>query len=271
MASVHRINEALAAIRGAPLATIESYTRVLRTEGVLPRTKRGSGATRITSTHAALILLAVMRGSPTAAAKNARDVGGLILFDGGATYEQLHDRIRAALGWADDTTLAQAIAWLIDRFGDGTISEYVQEGEAGHGVTVRVDRYWTRSWLHWVPAKKVSDQWIQGFRESVPSDSPFRDAVALGLTTGVGDIPPWPSNERRDLEHELQLRGMELIFFSPLLYELKASYHAGDHERNRKATRQYSESAEQVKRSDLIGSESVTQRTLIALSEAFKD
>src|SRR4051812_19253919 len=99
MASVHRFNEALAAVRGVPSATVEAYSRVLRRKGVLPKTRRGGGAA-FTPKMAGYMLAAVLRGSPTAAAENAREVGDLIVHaDGGAILEPVLDAQLKMFGW----------------------------------------------------------------------------------------------------------------------------------------------------------------------------
>lgn len=245
MASVHGFNEALAAVRGMPPATVEAYSRVLRGKGVLPKTRRGGGASgpAFTTTMAGYMLAAVMRGSPTAAADNAREVGDLVLHNvDGSTFDPMVDRPRKALGWSDGITFAQAIGWLIDRHVDGTVAEFVSEAK---GIEVKVDRYWTKASLRWHPSGHVFDEYVAGWLEALEIEPP------------------------RHANGELH-RPMEIGFHSPLLHEMKISYGAGDTTRNRAADRKFRKLKIAREQFDVWGTESVTQRTLIAIAEVFK-
>lgn len=265
MASVHGFNEALATVRGVPFATIEAYSRVLRREGVLPETRRGGGGGPFTTTMAGYMLAAVLRGSPTAAADNAREVGDLIVHDsignpngtlkGDARRDPILDRQLKALGWPEDMTFARAIGWLIDRYVDGTIKEFVRqptENEAAIGMRllgVKIDRYWTAASLSWEPTPAIIKEYLAGYQEAFGADSP---AI------------PWCSPDGSRLQHP-----MVISFHSPLRYEMKASYGV-DKERNRDASRKFSALRKERSKFDLSGSESVTDRTLIAIAEVFK-
>lgn len=256
MASVHKFNEALANVRGVPLGTIEAYSRVLRREGVLPETKRGGAASPLTSIMAGYMLGAVMRGSPIAAADNAREVGDLIVHDsignpsgvlaGEVRTDPILDSQLAMFGWADDMSFARAIGWLIDRHVDGTIDKFI---DTTKGYKIEIDRYWTTARLYCQPALPLVDQYIDAWR-----------VAFKGL-----EHPPLPE---RNVNGELH-RPMEIGFHTPLLHEAKISYGV-DKARNREAHRKYRELRERAGKFDVWGSESVTQRTLIAIAEVFK-
>jgi hypothetical protein len=242
MASVHSFNEALAKVRGVPRATIEAYSRVLRREGLLPDTKRGSGATPLTTTMVGYMLAAVMRGSPIAAAENAREVGDLVIHSvDGSTFDPMVDRPRNALGWSDGITFAQAIGWLIDRHIDGTIKDFVSC--RGMGIELKVDRYWTMAWLRWEPCGQLLTEYVAGWTEALKIEPPR-----------LGDGLRSP---------------MEIGFHTPLLHETKISYGV-DKARNREAHRKFNEMKERASKFDVRGTESVTQRTLTAIAEVFK-
>lgn len=240
MATVHRFNAALAAVRGMPLATVEAYSRVLRRERVLPKTRRGGGGPPLTTTMAGYMLAAVMRGSPTSAADNAREVGDLVLHSvDQSTFDPMVDRPRKALGWPDDIAFAQAIGWLIDRHVDGTVAEFV----AG-GIEIKVDRYWTMAWLRWQPCGPVLDEYVAGWLDALKMEPP---------RNGDGSL----------------VHPMEIGFHTPLLHEAKISYGVNK-VRNREAHRKYHELRERANKFDRQGTESITQRTLIAIAEVFK-
>lgn len=264
MASVHGFNEALAIVRGAPFATIEAYSRVLRREGLLPETRRGGGGP-FTTTMAGYMLAAVLRGSPTAATDNAREVGDLIVHDiignpsgilkAGARRDPILERQLKALGWPEDMTFARAIGWLIDRYVDGTIKEFVRqptENEAAIGMrllNVRVDRYWTEASLSWEPTPAIIAEYLAGYREAFGADSP---AI------------PWCSPDGSRLQHP-----MMISFRSPLCHKMKVSYDV-DKKRTREAGLKLSALRKERSKFDLSGSEGVTDRTLIAIAEVFK-
>jgi hypothetical protein len=257
MASVHSFNEALAQVRGVPRATIEAYSRVLRRDGLLPKTKRGGGATPATTVMAGYMLAAVMRGSPTAAAENAREVGDLIvhdpignpssvLGDKGPATDPILDRQLAMFGWSNDMSFARVIGWLLDRYVDGTIGQFIEEAK---GIKISVDRYWTMAhvWLH--PAIPLVPQYIEGYREA------FKTI----------EHPPLP---RRRSDGSLD-NPMPITFHTPLRYEMKMSYGVNK-KRNRDAGLKYHRLREEAGKFDKDGVETVTHKTLIAIAEVFK-
>jgi hypothetical protein len=246
MASVHGFNEALAEVRGVPFATIEAYSRALRREGVLPQTKRGGGGP-FTSVMAGYLLAGVLRGSPTAAADNAREVGNLIVHsDGGALLEPVLQAQLKMFGWADDMSFACMVGWLIDRHLDGTIDKFI---DTSKGYRIEVDRYWTTARLYCHPAPPLIAQYVDARREA------FKDV----------EPPPLPEQA---LNGALA-RPMEIGFHTPLLHEMKINYDVNQ-ARASKATRKFFELRKCAGKFDLWGSESVTQRTLIAIAEVFK-
>ena len=247
MTSVHAINLALATIRGVPRATIDAYSRVLRREGVLPPTKRGVGATPLSPVHVGYILAAVMRGSPVAAAENAREIGDLIITEQVTFMAPILERRCAVLGWSTNITFAQAIGWLIDRYRDGTIGEYAAH-PLGDGMipslTIEVNRYLPLAAMNWVPNKALDAAYVAACKEAIP-------------------IPP--------PEHRGRLRYvLPFEFDHPDWYEVKTSYASGDDARNSAALDSIRARAEQTRRLDRTATETVTERTLIALSGAFK-
>lgn len=256
MASVHSFNEALAKVRGVPRATIEAYSRVLRKEGFLPETKRGGGGPPLTTTMAGYMLAAVLHGLPTAAADSAREVGDLIVHDpignpggvvnGEARSDPILDCQLAMFGWPADMSLARAIGWLIDRYVDGSIAKFIDDTK---GIRIEVDRYWVTAKLSLHPAQHLVDGYVDAWR------------VAF---KGI-EHPPLPE---RNPDGSLR-RLMEIDFHTPLLHEAKISYGV-DNARNREAHRKYRELRERAGKFDVWGSESVTQRTLIAIAEVFK-
>ncbi|MCW5692934.1 MAG: hypothetical protein KIT48_11275 [Pseudolabrys sp.] len=251
MASVHGFNQALAKVRGVPAATIEAYSRALRSKGVLPKTRRGGGGP-FASVMAGYMLSAVLRGSPSAAAENAREVGDLVIYDGGVTFlKPLHDATLEMFGWADDLTFAQMIGWLIDRHVDGTIGQFI---DVEKGYRIEVDRYWTKATLKCHPAAPLLDKHLDGWRKF----------LAL---SGVPESDISASLPDRNPDGSLR-RPMEVNFHTPILHEVKVSYGV-DRERNRNAWRQFRELKDE-RQGDRYGSESVTQKTLMAVAEVFK-
>ena len=256
MASVHSFNEALAKVRGLPRATVEAYSRVLRREGLLPETKRGGGATPLTTVMAGYMLAAVMRGSPIAAAANAREVGDLIVYDpignpsgafnGEVRADPILDCQIGMFGWPADISFARAVGWLIDRYVDGSLAKFVDETK---GLKIEVDRYWVMAKLSLHPAQHLVDG--------------YEDAWRLAFK-GI-EHPPLPE---RNPDGSLR-RLMEINFHSPLRYEMKVS-HKVDPARNRKASQAYMRLRDEAGKFDVWGTESITQRTLIAIAEAFK-
>jgi len=256
MASVHKFNEALAKVRGLPLGTVEAHSRVLRREGVLPETKRGGAAEPLTSTMAGYMLAAVLRGSPTAAADNAREVGNLIVHDtignpsgvlnGDGRADPILDSQLAMFGWPADMSFAGMVGWLIDRHVDGTLDKFI---DTSKGYKIEIDRYWTIAALHCQPALPLVEKYVAAWREALKTleRPPLPDRMADGSL----------------------VRPMEVAFHSPLRYEMKVSYKV-DPERNRKAGKQYMRLREEAGKFDVWGTESVTQRTLIAIAEVFK-
>lgn len=246
MASVNKINEVLAEVRGVPIATIEAYSRVLRREGILPETRRGGGATPMNSLHCAYMLAAIMRGSPTSAADNAREVGGLIAHDGGALTAPILIAQREVLGWEEGISFAEAVAWLLDRHSDGSITEIARPGKE---IKIEIDRYWSRGWLSWHPTQPMVDALVRSNTEV------FGDAAARVLDLGVDGLP-W--------------NAMKIEFHSPLLFQAAVSYREGDSDRNRDAHRQFREKKAEASKHDVWGNEWITGRTLAAISELLK-
>lgn len=248
MASVHSLNEALAKVRGVPLGTIEAYSRALRQAGVLPPTKRGVGAAPLTPIMASHVLCAVLRGSPTEAGRNARTLGGLVAASsGGGVLEPVLARQLRAMGWADGITFAEAVGWLIERVLDGSLGEYVPEGG---DIQIGADRYSHRAWLNWHPTSRIIEEYITGHRETFENGE---EAV----------LPErWANGQL--------LQPMEIEFRSPWLHEIKIAYAARDKERNREAWAHFREEQKDSRPGDLWGSEFVTKKTLVAISEVFK-
>lgn len=242
MATVHNINGVLSALRGDPMSSIDAYGRVLSKEGVISATKRGAGAASRTTTDAALLLIAVLRGSPIAAATNAREVGGLIVR--GDSFDQVLAQQLAALAWPQDMTFAKAVAWFIDRHVDGTADQFI----LNKSVKITIDRYWTSASIAWSPTRAINDAYLKGWAEAMP------DFDTGALTKADGNL----------------LHPMTITFASPLLYQAKVSY-GRDKEANRTAHRKFQSSKDDSMKFDRWGNETVTERTLIALSEIFKD
>jgi len=248
MTTVNRLNTAISAVRGMPHATSEAYSRDLRRAGIFPETSRGGpkSAPRITTTMAGYMLAALLRGSPTAAAENAREVGDLIVHDpignvagilrGEDRADPILDCQRAMFGWPADMSFARAVGWLIDRYVDGSIANFIDDAK---GIMVEVDRYWVMAKLFVHPAAHLVDG----------NKSAWQTAL------GVSDVPaPLP---------------MEIMFHSPLRYEMKVNYKVNP-DLNRAAHQTYSRLRDEASKFDRLGTESVTQRTLIAIAEVFK-
>ena len=242
--SVNRLNAVLAEVRGAPVATIEMYSRSLRKAGVLPETRRGGGGDPVTTKHAAYMLLSIMQGSPTAAAENARETGDLNVNWRGGLEEPIVAAKIGHLGWDDGITLAEAVAWLIDRHVDGTIEQYTSPHD--RGIKVTVDRYWTTATLTWQPAADLARVWSDASKKALSAD-----IVQLG-----------PNDLTRDR--------MEIGFHTPLLYQVKQSFAAGDKQANREAHDAFQALKKERSRFDLWGSETVTSRTLEAIAALFR-
>ena len=246
MTSVNKINEVISTLRGEPASTIESYSRVLRREGLLPETRRGGGATPIGSFHMATMLMAVMRGSPTRAAENAREVGELIVHDGGGLQAPILASQLAVMGWQENTSFAEAVASFIDRYADGTINDFT----GGQPIEIKVQRYWPSASISWVPTGVMLEALVRSHTEVYGAD-----AAARVLVLGVDGKA---------------YHRMKISFESPLRYEQIVSYRDGDNERNEVAHRKYQEMAEEAKKYDVRGSEGITSKTLIALAKLLK-
>lgn len=247
MVSVNKLNILFSELRGAPVTTVETYSRTLRKEGVLPETRRGGGASEISPEHAALMLLSIMRGSPTAAASNARELGSLVIHDGGGLMEAIHSAHLAALGWEDGITLAQAIAWLIDQAAADTMSQFARDDH----LTVEVDRYWTTAKISWNPTKAMTDILLPAHVEAWGD----RETAIRMLDIGLDDIGR---------------RTLSLEFHSPLLYAARVSYGV-DKEANRTAHQLFRASKAVMEDLDVWGTEKVTQRTIGAIAQLFRD
>jgi hypothetical protein len=255
--SFHRLHEAIATVRGVSPANIEAYSRVLRKAGILPETGRGSAATPPTTLHAAYMLAAILRGSPTAAADNAKEVGGLIInrVDGltEPSIVPAYHALRESLGWPEDMTFAGAVAWLLDRLIDDSLATYIETG-IYKGITLTADRYWTEATIAFHPTAKIVKRYIEGARESEFSAAYFDPdgRIHAGLVRADGTL-----NEP-----------LKVGFHSPLLHEMKLSYKDGT-DRNQKAHKAFM-ALKQSRSYDIHGTESSTLRTLIAVSEVFK-
>jgi hypothetical protein len=97
--------------------------------------------------------------------------------------------------------------------------------------------------LQWLPTPRIVDECVAGWREAFGDDSP-----PLVLD---------------------RFQPMKIGFHTPLLHEMKISYGVNQ-KRNRAAGRAYSEMRERAGKYDVWGSEWITERTLIAISEVFK-
>lgn len=259
MVSVNKLNVTFAELRGVPVATVETYSRVLRKEGVLPATTRGSGATKVTPLHAAYMLIAIMRGSPTAAAANAREIGGLIIHDGGLLNEGVLTRQLHALDWQDSITFAEAIAWVIGQLVDGRMSRFA---DLAKGMEAEIDRYWTAARLSWLPVGDHLQALIAGnmdaAREIYASEADT-EAKAKDLMRRLLDLTPSGA----------PARGNALSFHSPHLYEAKISYKV-DPARNAAAHAAFRATKDEANKHDVWGTEKVTLRTLAALADLFR-
>lgn len=248
MASVNKINEVLAEVRGAPGATIEAYSRVLRRDGILPATRRGGGATPLNSTHCAHMLFAILRGSPSAAAENAKSMGGLLFHDEGPTFAPIAEAKRAALGWPARFSFAEAVAWLIDRHCDGTISNFaIAEGQ----MKVEVDRYWAGGTLSWFPNGEFRDVVVQSHIEAFGEDV-TRRMLDIGADGRL-------------------YRPVSLRFRDPLLFEIAESFAANDTERNTAAHRAYRMKKDEMENYDVWGNEWITGQTLKAIANLLSE
>jgi hypothetical protein len=202
------------------------------------------------------MLAAVMRGSPTAAAENAREVGDLIVHDsignpsavlgGENRTDPILDCQCAMFGWPADMSFAGMIGWLLDRHVDGTIETFI---DTTKGYKIEVNRYWTTARLYCQPALPLVEGYINAWREA------FKTL----------EHPPLPERMR---DGEL-VQPMEIGFHTPLLHEAKISYGV-DKARNREAHRKFRELRKRSEEHDVQGSEAVTQRTILAIAEVFK-
>lgn len=240
MVSVDSVNLAIASCRGVAKANVEAFTRVLRQEGILPPTRRGSAATGISPEHSAMILLAVLRLSPAAAAKNAKELATTVVDDGGLA-PLLNSQLKS-FGWPRNISLSGAVGWFIRRYTDGTLSRYV---EHPFQITLTVDRYWPRAVLAFRPTLELWQEFDTGWRAS------------------FAHLKNPPAGPR-------QANGVKIEFLPPCIYERHASYGV-DKERNREASAALSQLKAERNKFDLWGEESATSRTLIAIAELFRD
>lgn len=246
MASIHNVTEALAKVRGMPVATVEAYARVMRKEGVLPESKRGGGATPATPEQAALVIAAVMRGSPSGAAENARQIGQLVPSDLGKSFEGILQTQLRVLDWHDGITFAQAVGWFIERFADGTIAKFA-EINSSKPLTIRVDRYRPFAEISWHPPRWFVHEYIEAWKTAVE---------------GFAGPPVRMDGTLSD--------AMSIRFASPLLHEVKLAYERGDTATNRDANNRYSILMQPFAGLDLWGSEHITARTVGALARLFR-
>lgn len=255
MTSVHRLIDTIARVRGMPQATVDSYTRPLRKGGVLPETRRGGAATPATPLDAAHILLAVMRGSPAAAVENAKEAGGLALTCDPITAEMERDT-RAFLGWAEGLSLAEAIGWLIEQYRDGKASRYIAgEESSGAVVSITLDKYWADCSLKLKPSSELGSIFVGDFARFLSSKCEGTDAGERARSTLL------------DGEH--LKNSLEFNFRSPLLFEASQAFGV-DVPKHRDAHRRFREEKARINQFDIYGSETVTNRTLAALGEAFR-
>ena len=190
---------------------MHAYSRVLRRAGVLPPTKRGVGATPLSPVDVGYMLAAVMRGSPVAAAENAREIGDLIITDRVAFMAPILERRCAVLGWPASVTFAQVIGWLIERYRDGTIGEYAADpwDDGGHReITIEVARYFPHAAITWIPNNELAAAYVAGYNE-VLSVPPPENSALKNMWPFEFDHADW--------------------------YEVKTSFASGDTARNRAA------------------------------------
>ena len=252
MASLHKITEALASVRGMPVATVESYARPLRQHGVIPPSKRGRGASTIEPRDAAHLLLAVMRGSPKDAAHHAQEAGGLTV-SAGTTFDPISHGFVHLLGWTEASTLAEAIGSIVMMQISGDLEAHLDRDRKNDDIFVlgiEVDRYW--------PSAQMTFQWTDNAIKNVynAAKDKFSDF----------DDPNEPYSETQ--KYYRIRRSNRITFADPLHYKRRAAYGV-DQEENRRMTREWSEKRRRLEQYDLFGNEKVTGRTIKAIADAF--
>jgi len=253
MTSVNKFNKAISKVRGIPVATVDSYSRRLRDNGIFPSTSRGRGASSVTPEHVAMGLFSIMRGSPIKAADNAIEVGELKPHsEGGNISDPILGAQLATIGWTKDTTLAEAIADIITRVAKGKTNELfgLQLGGQPSGFTLKIDKYWTQASLKWYPTLEIIEAWENG-------------AKALSEDIRYAFKPDRLGNGYLS-------RAMEIKFHSPLFRDLEVTYGT-DAEGNREAGRKLQILREKASKYDLYGNESITLLTIETLAKLFEN
>lgn len=240
MASVNRINQALAKVRGTSAAAIEAYSRPMR--HLFPRA-RG----KCEPYHAALLLSAVMRGSTTSAASNAEEVAGLIVNDGAYRVDddRLFRTILESFDLQDGITFGEAVGVLIDREATGTLDSYVINGR---GIVIEVDRYWTAAKISW-----------HALDDAV-------EMISLAYKDVYGELGEKMAPRRPDGTF---LHPIELTFASPFIFQARDSYGV-DELANSRAHAELRRLRDSFSGTDLHGVERVHRPTLKALAEVFQ-
>ena len=246
--SVNRLNHLFADLRGAPMPTIEMYSRGLRKGGVLPETKRGSGGSGASTIHAAMMLCAIMRGSPVNATASAMEVGGLAPESGGgALMDPILNAVLEAVGWEETTTFAEAIGALIEHHARDTVDSIIADPAS---LWIEVDRYWTTAALTWKPSPSVAAEMVAAYTTVFG-----RDAATRMLDIGFDGAIHQP---------------LRIPFHHPALLAAKIAYRDGDKEANRAAHAVFGASKALASECDVWGTEKVSHRTIAALGEAYR-
>lgn len=257
MTSVNQINEAIAKLRNMPSRTVEAYSRTLRRAGILPETKRGSAATPVTCRHAAMMLFAVLRGSPTNAAENATELGGLIWQTRNEVGEDLPTPSLAflqSLGWPTAATLCDVVAWLIDLYSRDAYRDTIKDVDRWQDpVSISVDLYKPKASMRWRPTIKMAERYRETMRRGAVRDE-FDGRFALELEL----------KERGDLVHDY----LSVSFGA--MTPRRAEELFADFPDWTKTSERLAYHREMSKQFDLNGTEKITEITFFALSELFR-
>lgn len=248
--TINRLNHALAACRGVDVGTLENYSRPLSAQGVFPKPRKRGAPAELDPTHAARYLFAVMRGSPRDAAKNAKEVGDLILHFNVPVMDPLKQAILPALGWPDDINLASAVGWLIQNASTGQISRYL---DPQNFVSITVDRHWTQARISWVPTAQILQTWREGWMKSIP---PLNGRSKLAQF------------DRR--EWERRAGHIEFVFESPVIYQINQTY-ALDANESERMWREYEVERTSRRKLDVGGSDVVHFMTVESLAKSFPE
>ena len=246
MASLHKINGVLAGLRSVPLATIETYGRVLTQKKVLSNTKRGGGATARQPEDAVTVLLALLRGSPSEAARNAHELSKLIVAASGSTPVVLDHQI-AGLGWPRDFTFHQAVTWLLNHYINDTTSSIMSSPDS---LRIEVDRYWPSATITWRPTKQIGESYRAGWESFLGKDN-ARLVAPIDAVSGMLVNP------------------MPIGFAHPLIYQ-RSSDSPLPSEQKAAASRKFQKMGEAIAPYDINGSEWITAKTMKALGQVFK-